>query len=193
MSTQPLPLDWKVQPHISSRIMWDASVYRHFKASGSVSLSPTPSDPPWYCLRFEPNERDKFPERDGIYAFTYTHKSLGFPTQEIVLYIGEAENLRKRFRTYFDALENGVISSNDPPNTYPGRIGFMVSTFRNLYVRYRTLDGDKPLRKQLERNLIGLLDPPFNWMHRARPKMAPIFGRPGSTIPVKPKTKQSAF
>ena len=53
----------------------------------------------------------------------------------------------------------------------------MFSSFPNLDVLYRTLSLSEHERKELERNLISLLDPPFNWQHRARPRTKPIIGR----------------
>ena len=181
MTTSPLPIDWSLLQHIGSRITWTATTYQHFGTNLAVSPSPTPPESGWYRLPFEPVQLDKLPERQGLYAFVYTYLCLGFPEQQIVLYLGETENLRNRLGNYNIQIQKrtGKAKIDNLANTREERLDLMFSQFHDLELLYCTLELTKWERKHLERNLIRLLDPPFNWHHRAIPKIPPIIGRPG--------------
>ncbi len=197
MATQPQPLDWTRLNHIGTRITWEAQTYQHFKDQVKTSPAYSASGLDWVCLPFESAHMDKLPVAGGIYAFSYTYGCLGFPEQKIIMYVGETENLRSRLNEYmgiYIGISEG-IPEDDPaarPNRRNDRLRHLFSTFEKLEMLYCTLNLTEDERCDLERNLINLLDPPFNWAHRPKPKRAPTIGRPG-TILTNPTVATSAF
>ena len=194
MLTSTQPLDWARLSYVGSRITWTAATYQHLRSKLAVSSDPTKSGTEWYRLPFEPVQLDKLPTRSGIYAFAYTYLCLGFPEQEIILYVGEAGNLQNRFKGYFREREKelGDIGVDNPPKSHEERLRLMFSWYQNLNVLFCTPSIALKQRRELERNLISLLDPPFNWNHRVKPKTRPIIDRLGP-ISVTPLPKRAAF
>ena len=189
MTTLPLALNWKRLPHVGTKITWTAETYQHLSAPPSKA-----NEPKWRSLPFEPIQMDKLPARSGFYAFVYIYHCLGFPKQEIIMYVGESSNLRKRFKEY-EKLAEGEPEGGDPSNPSENRrerLKYLFATFKNLTVRYCTTKVSQEERRETEQDLISLLDPPFNWKHRATPTQAPIIGRPGSIL-VKTKDAEPAF
>lgn len=192
MQHQPLTLDWQRLRYVGSTIRWDASIYQHFSMTHVPSLKPKQIGQLWHRLPFESIQLDKFPIRAGIYALAYTYNCLSFPAQEIILYIGQASNLRKRLCRYLRDFRHPIMQDHSRPSTRKERLNFMFSTFNPLHVYYCTLEGSEQERIELERNLVGLLDPLFNWQHKPRPMAGPIIGRPGK-VSVATGLRQPAF
>ena len=96
----PQALDWTRLDHIGTRIAWTGVTYNHLKSEPTASSNPTANGTEWHRLPFHPVQLDKFPQRSGVYAFAYTYLCLAFPEQEIILYVGEAENLHSRLHDY---------------------------------------------------------------------------------------------
>lgn len=184
MMTQPIPVDWTRIDQIGTRIVWENAAYQHFKDGPEVNPAPTTGGAAWIRLPFEPVHVDKLPELGGLYAFSYTYRCLGFLEQEIIMYVGEAENLRTRLNQYM-GIANGISGGNSPatrPRTRIERIRHLFSTFQDLAMLYRTLNLTQDERRALERNLINLLDPPYNWQHRPSLRARPTIGRPGTIL-----------
>ena len=188
------PLDWKRLQHIGTSITWEADTYNHFKAKPDDSQNPTATEMEWHSLPFEEVQLDKFPERPGVYAFTFKYLCLGFPEREIILYVGEAENLRSRLEQHVKLAKVELQNINQirPVKTHTKRLKYLFSTFEGLAVRYCAVNATEEERMNLEKDLIGLLDPPFNWLHRPRPTREPTIGRPG-TILINPAAATPAF
>ena len=194
METKPQALDWTRLNHTGTRIVWEAATYRHFKDPSSDGSSPPTSSRAWVSLPFEKAHVDKLPEGGGIYAFAYTYRCLGFPEQEIIMYVGEAENLRARLGQHIGTIQGTRRNTSTAPSlgTHTGRLRHLFLTFENLTINYCAMNLPEDERLELERNLISLLDPPFNWKHRPRPKLAPTVGRPGSIL-TNPRKATPAF
>ena len=194
MFTLPPALDWSRQQFIRMTVVWDATIYRGYKNPPTINPSPPPQDEKWHSLAFDKTQLDKFPKRGGIYAFIYRYSCLGFPEQGVVLYVGEAGNLYNRFKGHFRTSEKGAlgISPERPLPDHEERLKYLFSTFEGLTVRYRVIDATQKERREFERTLINLLDPPFNWKNRPKPTENPVVGqRP--RIPVKEGVSFTAF
>ena len=193
MAIQQQPLDWARLNHIGTRITWEDATYQHFKDQASTNTAPAASGMGWIYLPFESVHLDKLPELSGIYAFSYTYRCLGFPEQQIIMYVGETGNLRDRLKQHMGTAE-GTHEGNQAarPDPHADRLRYLFSTFQNLTMIYHTLNVTQDERWDLERNLINLLDPPFNWKHRPRPGTAPTIGRPGKIL-TNPRAAAPAF
>ena len=110
------------------------------------------------------------------------------------MYVGEAENLRARLGNHIETAQGTRrnTSRDRSLRTHKDRLSHLFSTFEHLTMRYCAMNLPEDERLELERNLISLLDPPFNWQHRPRLTLAPTVGRPGS-IPTKPREATPAF
>lgn len=194
METKPQALDWKRLNHIGTGIVWEAATYRHFKDPLTAGSAPAASGREWVSLPFEKSQVDKLPQGGGIYALAYIYKCLGFPEQEIIMYVGEAENLRSRLGNHIDTAQGTRrnTSKDRSLRTHKDRLSHLFLTFEHLTMRYCAMNLREDQRLELERNLISLLDPPFNWKHRPRPTLAPTIGRPGSIL-TKPGDATPAF
>ena len=194
MLTLPPALDWPRQQFIGIRVIWDATIYRTYNDPPVMHPSPPPIDTEWHGLPFGEGQVDKFPQRSGLYAFTYKYSCLGFPEQDMVMYIGEAGNLRTRLKQHFETSQKGppATSLERPLRGSDERLRHLFSTFEGLIVRYRVINATPKERRALERALISLLDPPFNWQHRPKPTGVPAVG-PTGPIPVKEGKLTSAF
>ena len=194
MLTSPQALDWNRLPHIGDRIIWTSEAYGHLRgrfASTSTSQSGVMS---WYQLPFEDAQVEKFPQQGGIYIFTFTFYCLEFLEHKMILYLGEAGNLRNRLRQHLQTSQLTEAQLNQSKRTTPHekRLWSLFTSFQNLVVNYCTLDIPQDERRVLERQMIGVLDPPFNWQHRARPRGQPLVGRPGA-IPYTARPSRPAF
>ena len=189
MDSNELPLNWNRAPHVSARITWTAEVYEHL--SGECPAI----EPPWRSLPFEVVHLDKLPPRSGLYAITYAYQCLGFPKQEIIMYVGEADNLQSRFSEYKSIASANPIrkAQQAKPQNRRLRLRYLFTKFDKLSVQYCTTEASQEERKNAERELISLLDPPFNWRHRPNPITEPTIGHPSDGILMNPMTAQSAF
>ena len=156
MSSYRPPIDLNRARHVSARITWAAEVYQHY-IGGHPAI-----EPPWRCLPFDIPQLDKLPPRSGLYAITYKYQCLGFTEQEIVMYIGEADNLQSRFVNEYKAIatSNPVENTQSAnPKRRQDRLQHLFTKFDNLLVHYCTTEASQEERRSVERELIGLLDP----------------------------------
>ena len=177
MLTSPQPLDWNRLPYISDSIIWTSQTYRQLSERFASNSTPQAGVMDWHQLPFEKVQLEKFPERGGIYIFTYNFRCLEFLDQRMLLYLGEAGNLRARLDRHWRISQLAEASGRP---LHEKRLWTLFTSFNNLLVTYCTLDIPQDERKDLERQMIGVLDPPFNWVHRARPRRQGLVGRPGA-------------
>ena len=194
MLTLPQALDWKRQSYIRLRVTWEAATYRHYQDQLIITPELGAGENEWFSLPFADGQLDKFPTRGGFYAFTYKYACLGFPEQDIVLYIGETNNLRERLGNHMGKRQEASqgITPVRPLPAHTDRLKYLFSTFEPLTVRFCPIKLNQKERRELERILISLLDPPFNLKHRPTPVGEPIVGKL-YTIQVKEGTGTSAF
>ena len=168
MLTSPQALDWNRLPHISNRIIWTSETYQQLSGRFVSTSAPHAGVMDWRRLPFESSQLDKFPNGGGIYIFTFTFNCLEFFEQEMVLYLGEAESIQNRMRQHWQTSQGRApqISASGQRSTHLQRMGFLFSSFQKLKVSYCVLGISADERKELERQMIGVLDPPFNWEHR---------------------------
>ena len=175
----PQALDWKRLSFIGNRVTWEAKTYERYRDQPVVQPDQAASGTTWNCLPFEAVQIDKFPTRGGMYAFTYTISCLGFPEQDVVMYVGEAQNLRNRLDRHLKTSREGSENTNSirTLDRDVDRLRYLFSTFKGLTVHYCPMDLTQKDRRELERNLISLLDPPFNVIHKPAPRGEPIVRR----------------
>ena len=194
MLTSPQPLDWDVQAHVGYSIVWHPTVYRNFEGQPESTSHPRPNPVDWNRLPFEDAQLDKIPPREGIYMMVHRYEHLAAVQHDIVLYLGEATNLRDRLRQHLVTARQSDQDSQIPenPSRHSDRMKLLFRLFSSLTIQYCTLEFSQEERRQLERQLIGLFDPPFNLHHRAVPRGRPLLGRPG-TMKAVPGRPQPAF
>ena len=193
MLISPQALDWNRLPRIGDRIVWTSETYGHFSRRFASASVPEAGAMDWQELPFEESQLDKIPRRGGIYLFTFTFHCLEFLRQDMILYLGEAGNLQTRVGQHWltsrAALESG--QSTNPVN-HDQTMKLLFASFRNLMVSFCALNIPQDERRALERQMIGVLDPPFNWHHRPRPSGQPMVGRPGPNL-LTTRAPQPAF
>ena len=194
MLTWPQPLDWDLQPHVGCSIVWHPGVYRNFAGQPESTTSPLSKPLVWNQLPFEDAQLDKIPGRKGgIYMMLHQYEYLG-AVNHIVLYVGEAANLRERMHQHLSAARQAAQDSQfiNDPSRHSDRLKLLFRIFNPLTIQYCTVEFRQEERRHLERQLIGLFDPPFNVHHRAAPRGSPMLSRP-RTIPVVAGRQQPAF
>ena len=92
----------------------------------------------------------------------HRYEHLAAVKQDIILYLGEATNLRDRFRQHLATARQSAQESQLPsdPKTHTERMKLLFKLFTSLKIQYCTLEFSQEERRQLERQLIGLFDPP---------------------------------
>ena len=191
MLTSPQPLDWKLQSYIDTSILWHPRVYSNFGGPPEFTSQPHPQPLNWNILPFEEVQLDKIPRREGIYLIIHRYECLDSLQLNLTLYVGEATNLRERLRKHMDTARQ---STNDlkSPTLHRDRLKLLFRLFHSLSIQYCTLKSTQEEREDLEKQLIGLLDPPFNKKHRTVPRGQAILMRPG-TIFANPGKPRPAF
>ena len=191
----PQPLDWNRLRHLSLQIMWQADTYKHFEKDPVDREKVAEPGTEWQSLPFEEIQLDKFPARGGLYAFSFSYACLGFPEQEIIMYVGEAANLRSRLSQHFETARTvpQPLESADQLTDHASRLAHLFTTFKGLMVRYCAVTLSPSERRDFERNLISLLDPPYNRKSRARPGLRPVIEPPSGLIPTTAKPAKPAF
>ena len=58
-------------------------------------------DMSWHYVKFVEANQDQIPEFSGVYFFIVNPRSANIDRHYIILYIGKAKNLKKRFKDYF--------------------------------------------------------------------------------------------
>ena len=193
MLIAPQPLDWDSQAHIGATTVWYPGVYDRFQGAPAFSSQSSPQALHWEQLPFEEAQLDKIPEQSGLYLIFRGFDCLGLTDREYILYIGESGNLRARLKRHLDSardIPDGHYVPN--PSRHSDRMRSMFALFESLTLYFCPVNCTADERKELEKQLIGLLDPPFNWRHRPRPKHNPLIRRPG-TIPVQASSPSPAF
>ena len=186
MLTSPNKLDWTKLRLYGSSIVWTPEVYQEFDIQLASTTNPSIGRIEWHQLPFEPAQEDKFPQRGGIYILTYNYRCLASLPQEVVLYLGESGNLRTRMKQHLEEAKQsrqartGLVRK---AATYEERMRLLFASLDTPMVRFCTLDLPQDERRDLERGLIGLLDPPFNREHRPKPKGQPMVERFGALVP----------
>ena len=194
MLTSPQPLDWSLQAYIGPSLVWHPRVYDNFEGLPESTSHPEGQQLKWNVLPFEEAQLDKIPQRGGIYIMLHQHEYLATGKQDIILYVGEATNLRERLRQHIEMAQESALDSqpHDDPKTHSERLKLLFRLFASLKIQYCTIEFAQDERRQLERQLIGLFDPPFNINHRPTPKGHPMLSRPGA-LGVVTGTEQPAF
>ena len=194
MLTSPQPLDWSLQAYIGPSIVWHPGVYGNFEGRPESTTRPQGQELRWIVLPFEDAQIDKIPQRGGIYMMFHQHKYLASAQQDIVLYIGEATDLRDRLNEHLKMARKSAEDSqpHDDPKTHNDRLKLLFKLFPSLTIHFCILEFSQEERKQLERQLIGLFDPPFNLHHRPAPRGRPMVSRPGA-LSVVTGREQPAF
>ncbi len=191
----PQPLDWNRLRHLSTQITWQADTYQYFERDPIRTGEITEPGTEWESLPFDESQLGKFPERGGFYAFSFTYACLGFPKQEIILYVGEAANLRNRLSQHFETAKTKpkALANADQLTDHTSRLAHLFTTFQQLTVRYCAITLPQEERRDLERNLISLLDPPYNLRSRAKPARVPVIEPPSGLIATTAKAAKPAF
>ena len=181
MLVSPRSLDWKRQPNMGPSIVWHPSVYNNFADPLQSTLQPLMQLPHWETLPFEDAQIEKIPQRSGIYVMVYQYRVLAVANQEVILYLGETEDLRDRVRQHLSTSRQSLQGPIQvAPKTHDERMKLLFRIYTPLSIRYCPLDLPTEERLQLERELIGLFDPPFNVKHRPVPQGRPMLSRPGT-------------
>ena len=194
MLTAPRPLDWTLQSYIDRSVIWHPQVYNGFREAPGFASQLRPQSLHWHTLPFEEAQLDKISQQGGIYVLMRRYECLDSLHQEIILYLGEATSLRARLRKHLDSAREPLKDSQllSDFGRHPDRLKLLFELFQPLVIRYCTLDASQEERRELEKQLIGLLDPPFNLKHRPVPRGQPLLGRPGR-IPARAGSPQPAF
>ena len=110
----------------------------------------------WEEVKFNQGSQISIPETEGLYMFMASPKKLNAPFLNYLFYLGETDNLRRRFGNY--------LNKRDNPKSGQYKVYTIVDDFPNhLYFRYIQLDGyDVTQRRVIEDQLLVALLPPIN-------------------------------
>ena len=109
----------------------------------------------WTVVKYHKNQKDKLPEKQGVYTFIVKPGIADHPECSYLLYVGqtEAQNFKKRFSQYF--LEERKTKGRE-------HIKLMARLWKkHLWYCYAPID-DLSLISQIEDSLINAFVPPLN-------------------------------
>ena len=193
MLTVPQPLDWELQSYMDRSVIWHPRVYKNFSESPEFATHSRSQSLHWYSLPFEEAQLEKFPQREGIYLVIHRYMCLDSLHHDLILYLGEATDLRARVRQHWKTAQQPTDDSLlRNAGRHADRLKLLFEVFDPLAIQYCTLEASQDERRQLERQLIGLFDPPFNVRHRPTPQGEPLLKLVGR-IAAHPGTPQPAF
>lgn len=110
----------------------------------------------WSELKFSTTNKDSLNEVEGIYFFLASPKKVNAPFLNYFFYVGETDNLKRRFGNYLDKI--------DSPKSGQYKMYTVIDDFPNhLYFYYVELPGfDQTQRREIEDNLLIAFTPPIN-------------------------------
>jgi len=110
----------------------------------------------WHEIKFSEINRDTLPEEGGLYFFTASPKKTNANFLNFLFYIGETQDINKRYSDYLDKIDN--------PKSGQYKVYTIIEDFPdNLYFHYVLLPGiDRVERKTIENILITGYIPPIN-------------------------------
>jgi hypothetical protein len=109
----------------------------------------------WTVVKYDKTQRNKLPEKKGIYTFIVKPGIVGHPECAYLLYVGqtEAQNFKKRFTQYFNEERKPKGREH---------IKVMARLWRkHLWYCYAPVD-NVTLIEEIENKLIKAFVPPFN-------------------------------
>lgn len=110
----------------------------------------------WHEVEFKKSSQDSLPEKEGLYMFMASPKKLNANFLNYLFYVGETNNLRRRFGNYLD--------KKDSPKSGQYKVYTIIDDFPDhLHFRYIELDGyDTAQRRAIEDQLLVAFLPPIN-------------------------------
>lgn len=110
----------------------------------------------WKEIKFDEANRNVLPEIEGLYMFFASPKKLNAPFINYLFYVGETDNLRRRFGNYLDKI--------DSPKSGQYKMYTIIDEFSNhLYFRYVEFAGyNQKNRRLIEDQFLIALLPPIN-------------------------------
>ncbi|TDB60405.1 GIY-YIG nuclease family protein [Arundinibacter roseus] len=110
----------------------------------------------WKEVHFQPSNQESLPEKEGLYMFMASPKKLNASFLNYLLYVGETDNLRRRFGDY--------LRKRDSPKSGQYKVYTIIDDFpEHLHFRYIELEGyDMKKRRELETQFLIAFLPPIN-------------------------------
>jgi len=118
----------------------------------------------WSTVKFLKKEKPNIPDNQGVYMFVIDieHVANLNNTSKYVLYVGQAQNLRKRFEDYF-----GYANGDEPSDFYKRCMVVIWKGILDFHFFETGELNDKDLTK-VEFDLIDSIVPPLNQRFRGR-------------------------
>lgn len=110
----------------------------------------------WKEIKFNSQSQSQLPEIEGLYMFVASPKKGGASFINYLFYVGETDNLRRRFGNYLDKKDN--------PKSGQYKVYTIIDDFpEHLYFRYIELQGcDQLKRRKIEDQFLVSFLPPKN-------------------------------
>jgi hypothetical protein len=140
-------LDFEHIQNLSASALGDADEYKAFFERIN-----------WNSISFEKDNRGQIPEEPGVYMFTFCPYSYSLAKHEaqVVLYIGQAKDLRNRFNGYLS-----YPNSKKPTDQLRRTMIVLWGNRLNFYFYPNSMLNKKDL-DTIEFGLIDAILPPFN-------------------------------
>ena len=110
----------------------------------------------WTELKFEPSNHSNLKEVEGVYLFFAAPKKVNAPFINYFFYVGETNNLNRRFGEYLEKLHS--------PKSSQYKVQQIISDFPDhLYFQYVELPGfNQAQRREVEDKFLIAFLPPVN-------------------------------
>ena len=169
----PGSLAWRSQAFLDRSTIWIETVYQHFQTRPQVGPPRRSISPRWHKLPFDDTQVVKIPKSSGLYMFLSEHEIWSTFCFTAVLYVGETRSLRRRFNQYLEK-KSRVVKQSIPSIISPAEeergISALFAYYSRLTFCFCEVDVYENDRKELERQLIGVFDPPINSYSRPNPR-----------------------
>lgn len=170
----PGSLEWRSQAFLDRSTVWIDNVYRHFETNLQVGPPRRLISLSWHKLPFDDTQVVKIPKSSGLYMFLSEHRIWSAFSFTVVLYVGETSSLQRRFNQYLNEeirVERQRVPSRISDLPEEERvISALFTYYSRLTFCFCEVDADNNDRKELERQLIGVFDPPINSYSRPNPR-----------------------
>ena len=110
----------------------------------------------WKEVKFQSSSQVTLPEKEGLYMFMASPKKMNASFLNYMFYVGETDNLRRRFGNYLD--------KKDSPKSGQYKVYTIIDDFPDhLHFRYIELEGyTTTQRRELENQFLVSFLPPMN-------------------------------